>query len=30
MALVLHKCTPNYNAIGMADLVTPTLVGGNA
>ena len=30
MALALHKCTPNYNAVGMADFVTPTLVGGKA
>jgi len=30
MALALHKCTPTSNAIGMADFVTPTLVGGNA
>jgi len=29
MALAFHRCTPTYNAVGMADLVTPTLVGGN-
>jgi len=28
MALALHKYTPNSNALGMADLVTPTSVGG--
>ena len=30
MALALRRCTPTSNAVGMADLVTPTLGGGNA